>query len=118
MNNIYFYKIPYRNKKNKKRTVLHIPSKLYRAILLVFLVLLTIIADVIMNLPILKQFNKIGGVLYGIIKSLIIIYIVLAIIFAITYITGNTTISDAISRSYITKIFYNNNVLLKIVFKK
>lgn len=46
MNNIYFYKIPYRNKKNKKRTVLHIPSKLYRSILLVFLVLLTIITAI------------------------------------------------------------------------
>lgn len=47
MNNIYFYKIPYRNKKNKKRTVLHIPNKLYRVILLMFLVLLTIIATIL-----------------------------------------------------------------------
>lgn len=46
MNNIYFYKIPYRNKKNKKRTVLHIPNKLYRVILLMFLALLTIIATI------------------------------------------------------------------------
>ena len=71
-----------------------------------------------MSLPILKQFNKIGGIIYGIIKALIIIYIILAIIFAITYITGNTTISRAISESYITKIFYNNNILLNLVFKK
>ena len=80
--------------------------------------LLTIIADLIMSLPILKQFNKIGGIIYGIIKALIIIYIILAIIFAITYITGNTTVSKAISESYITKIFYNNNILLNLVFKK
>ena len=44
MNNIYFYKIPYRNKKNKKRTVLHIPDKLYRVILFIFLILTSIIA--------------------------------------------------------------------------
>ena len=80
--------------------------------------LLTIIADIIMSLPILKQFNKTGGIVYGVIKSLVIIYLVLAIIFAITYITGNTTISDAISKSYITKIFYNNNVLLNLIFRK
>ena len=80
--------------------------------------LLTIIADLIMSLPILKQFNKAGGIIYGIIKSLIIIYLLLAIVFAITYITGNTTISKAISESYITKLFYNNNILLNLIFKK
>ena len=71
-----------------------------------------------MSLPILKQFNKAGGIIYGIIKSLIIIYLLLAIVFAITYITGNTTISKAISESYITKLFYNNNILLNLIFKK
>ena len=81
-------------------------------------ILLTIIADLIMSLPILKQFNKAGGIIYGILKALIIIYIILAIIFAITYITGNTTISNVISETYITKIFYNNNVLLNFIFKK
>lgn len=80
--------------------------------------LLTIIADLIMSLPILKQFNKAGGIIYGFLKALVIIYIVLAIIFAITYITGNTTISKAISESYITKIFYNNNILLNLIFRK
>ena len=80
--------------------------------------LLTIIADLIMSLPILKQFNKAGGIIYGFIKALIIIYIVLAIIFALTYITGNTTIAKGISESYITKIFYNNNILLNLVFWK
>lgn len=78
--------------------------------------LLTIIADLIMSLPILKQFNKTGGIIYGLIKSLIIIYIILAIIFAITYISGNTTISEIISKSYITKSFYNNNILLNLIF--
>ena len=58
-----------------------------------------------MSLPILKQFNKVGGIVYGLLKSFIIIYIVLSIVFAITYITGNITMSEAISESYITKIF-------------
>lgn len=49
MNNIYFYKIPYRNKKNKKRTVLHIPDKLYRVILLIFLILTSIIAVIYLS---------------------------------------------------------------------
>lgn len=79
--------------------------------------LLTIIADLIMSLPILKQFNKAGGIVYGIIKALLIIYVILAIIFVLTYITGNTTVSKIISKSCITKIFYNNNILLGLIFR-
>lgn len=82
----------------------------------VILILLTFVADIITGLPILKQFNEIGGVLYGIIKSLLIIYVILAILFFIVYITGNTTISDAIANSFITKFFYEHNLLLTIIF--
>lgn len=80
------------------------------------LILLTFVADLITELPILKQFNEVGGVLYGIIKALLIIYVVLAIIFFVVYTTGNTAIADAISNSFITKFFYNNNLLLTILF--
>lgn len=77
---------------------------------------LTFIADVITSLPILKQLDDVGGILYGIIKALLIIYVVLAVIFFIANLTTNTTISDAISSSYITKFFYENNILLNILF--
>ncbi len=80
------------------------------------LILLTFVADIIMSLPILKQFNKAGGIIYGLIKALLIIYVILAIIFFIIYISGNTTLSNAISSSYITKFFYNNNLLLNLIF--
>lgn len=80
------------------------------------LILLTFITDLITELPIIKQFNDVGGVLYGIVKALLIIYVILAIAFFIIYVTGNTTISEAISSSYITKFFYNNNILLNIIF--
>lgn len=80
------------------------------------LILLTFIADIITELPILKQFNKAGGVLYGIIKALLIIYVITAILFFIVNTTGNTTISNAITSSFITKVFYNHNLLLTIIF--
>ena len=80
------------------------------------LILLTFITDLITELPIIKQFNDIGGILYGVIKALLIIYIILAIAFFIIYVTGNITISEAISNSYITKFFYNNNIILNIIF--
>lgn len=80
------------------------------------LLVITLVANLITDLPILKQFNEVGGILYGLVKALLIVYIILAIIFFIVFITGNATISDAIAHSYITKFFYNNNLLLNIFF--
>ena len=80
------------------------------------LILLTFVADIIMSLPILKQFNKAGGIIYGLIKALLIIYVLLAIAFFIVYTTGSTGLADAIANSFITKFFYNNNLLLSILF--
>lgn len=83
----------------------------------VILLVLTVVSDMITSLPILKQFNEAGGILYGIIKALLIVYVILAIAFFVVYITGNTTISEAISGSYITKFFYEHNLILNILFK-
>lgn len=80
------------------------------------LILLTFITDMITSLPILKQFNELGGILYGLIKALLIIYVLLAIAFFIVYTTGATGLGDAIANSFITKFFYNNNLLLSILF--
>lgn len=83
----------------------------------VVLLLLTFISDIITSLPILKQFNEVGGVLYGAIKALLIIYIILTIAFFIMCYTSNSTIADAINSSYVTKFFYEHNLLLNILFK-
>ena len=92
-------------------------------ILIIFLVtriallLLTFVSDIITSLPILKQFNEVGGILYGIIKALLIVYAILAIAFFIVCVTGNSAISEAISGSFITKFFYEHNLILKFLFK-
>ena len=77
---------------------------------------LTFVADAITSLPILKQLDDVGGILYGLIKALLIIYLVLTIVSLIVSFTASTAISDVITSSYITKFFYNNNVLLNLVF--
>lgn len=82
----------------------------------VLLLLLTFISDMITSLPILKQFNEVGGVLYGLIKALLIIYILLAIAFFIVCYANNATVTEAIDSSYITKFFYEHNLLLNILF--
>ena len=66
------------------------------------LILLTFVTDMITSLPILKQFNELGGILYGLIKALLIIYVLLAIAFFIVYTIGSTGLADAIANSFIT----------------
>lgn len=78
--------------------------------------LLTFVTDFITELPILKQFDAAGGIAYGAIKALLIIYIVLAVLFFIISITGNSSIKDLIDSTFVTKLFYNNNILLNILF--
>lgn len=80
------------------------------------LILLTLVSDVITNLPIIKQFNKLGGLLYGIIRGLVIVYALLAVAFFIVSVSANVGITNAIDGSFITKFMYSHNILLNIIF--
>lgn len=82
----------------------------------VALILLTFISDIITKLPIIKQFNKLGGTVYGVLRGLLIVYFVLAIAFLIVSATGNNAIISAIDGSTVTKFMYTNNILLNIIF--
>ena len=77
------------------------------------LILLKFLSETISEIPIIKQFNEIGGIVYGIIKSAVIIIFILTIIFIISSIYGNGKINDAIEESYVTKFLYNNNIVVK-----
>ena len=81
----------------------------------VIIIILSFLSDFISEIPIIKQFNKAGGIIYGLLKSLIIIYIILTIIFIIESVKGNSMISCAIDESVITKVLYNNNIVIKRV---
>ena len=80
------------------------------------LILLVLISDVITNIPIIKQFNKLGGILYGIIRGLLLIYAILAIVFLAVSISGNSDIIETIESSMLTKFMYEINILLNIIF--
>lgn len=79
------------------------------------LIVLKYITAIIARLPVIKQFDKLGGIIYGLLEGLVITYFVLALISFITPMTkGN--LSDSINKSYIGSSMYNNNLLLKIIF--
>ena len=81
----------------------------------ILLILLRFITSLIAKLPVIKQFDKLGGIIYGILEGLIIIYVLLAIISFISPMM-NGTLANAIEQSYVGSLLYNNNLLLKIIF--
>ncbi len=81
----------------------------------ILLIFLKFITSLIAKLPVIKQFDKLGGVIYGILEGLIIVYVLLAIISFVSPMI-NESISNAIDKSYVGSMMYNNNLLLKIIF--
>ena len=82
----------------------------------IILVFVKGIAGLITKLPVIKQFDLLGGIIYGLIKSLVIIYVILAIISFVSPIITDSGVIDSINQSFIGKGMYNNNLLLEIIF--
>lgn len=81
----------------------------------ILLIFLRFITALIAKLPVIKQFDKLGGIIYGVIEGLIIIYVLLAIISFVSPMT-NGALTNAIEQSYVGSMMYNNNLLLEIIF--
>lgn len=80
------------------------------------LIFVKALADLITKLPVIKQCDKIGGVIYGILQGFVIVFIGLALITFISTITKQYALLELINQSYIGSILNNNNILLKIIF--
>ncbi|MGN1269396.1 MAG: CvpA family protein [Clostridia bacterium] len=74
------------------------------------------LANLLTKLPVIKQFDKLGGILFGLLQSLIIIYIIFAIISLFSPMMDGTGIIEGIKKSFIGSMMYDNNLLLKIIF--
>ena len=82
-------------------------------IVLIFIKGLT---QLITKLPVIKQFDKLGGIIYGLLEALVIIYVILTILSLVSPLISNSAIIQAIENSFIGSIMYNNNLLLKLIF--
>ncbi len=80
------------------------------------LILLKFVAEIIAKLPVIKQFNKAGGLIYGAIRGMFAIYVVLAIMFFVMSVNNSGMIANMINSSVISKVFYENNLILNIIF--
>lgn len=72
--------------------------------------------ELIVKLPVIKQMDKAGGILYGLLEGLIIVYIAFAILSFVSPMFDSSAILTAVSNSAVGSFFYNNNILLKIIF--
>ena len=80
----------------------------------IILKFVTVLADLIAKLPILKQFNALGGTIYGVLEGLFIVFVGFAIVSLIAPLL-DVSILEAINSSTLGSIFYNNNIILNFI---
>lgn len=77
--------------------------------------LVTALANLIAKLPILEQFNEIGGIIFGAIRGIALIYIVLLIISFVGQVNSTNVIHKEIDNSIIAKEMYKNNIISLLI---
>ena len=81
----------------------------------IILGVLNIIINIVAKLPIIKQFNTAGGLIFGAVEGLIIVYVLLAICALIAPLFSDLQLINSINNSTLGKLMYDNNILLKIM---
>ena len=75
------------------------------------LIFVTAIANFVAKLPILDQFNKAGGAIYGALRGFLVTYAILIIINLIVTINPTGTLGGMLQTSYIAKTMTTYNIL-------
>lgn len=78
----------------------------------IILFFIKFIFSAITELPIIKQIDKVGGFVYGVLEALLIVFVILAIISFVNI----PELQLAIKSSILTSFLYNNNILLMLFF--
>ncbi|WP_242655743.1 CvpA family protein [Paramaledivibacter caminithermalis] len=74
--------------------------------------ILGVVLNGIASLPIIKQFNGLGGLIFGFIKGVMVVFIFAAIMVPIASVFPNSSLISALNDSSIAKSFYDHNILL------
>ena len=61
-------------------------------------------SEMIAELPVVKQFNKAGGILYGVLEGVIIIYLAIMLASVIETVTNNINILEYLNGSFIARL--------------
>lgn len=76
----------------------------------------TFLADLVAKLPILNQFNHIGGVIFGFLQGGLIIFVLFALVSLFAPMIDESFI-DSINDSKLGSAIYNHNILLDFIAK-
>lgn len=71
------------------------------------------LANAVASLPILKQFNEIGGFLYGLVRGAIISFVLILVIGTVAKLNSNGSLSKNVESTYLLKEVYDNVVKIK-----
>lgn len=71
------------------------------------------LANAIASLPILKQFNEVGGLLYGLVRGAIISLVLILVIGTIAKLNPNGSLSKNVESTYLLKEVYSNIIKVK-----
>lgn len=82
----------------------------------VILMVVKLLTKFVTNIPIIKQVNEIGGLIYGVLQGVTIIWILLALISLISPMIQDGELLQNIQKAAIGNFFYENNLLLKWLF--
>lgn len=80
----------------------------------IILRVITLISNLIEKIPVIKQFNKAGGTIYGIIQGFLVCFTILAVISLISPFINQSYI-EMINNSFLASKLYDNNILLNII---
>ena len=82
-----------------------------------FLLFIRFLAEILANLPIIRMFNRSGGLIYGVIKGFLVTYVILGIFSIASPFISSWGVLDAIQDSTLGNKMYNDNVIIKFISK-
>lgn len=80
----------------------------------IILIFIKQIANAVASLPLIKQFNRLGGGIAGVLKGIIFIYIIFAIMFVMSNMVEFDIFNDLVNKSIIAKFMYDKNIFFII----
>ena len=66
--------------------------------------------DFVASLPILKEFNEMGGIVYGLVRGILIVGVCILLLGAYTKVNPENTLNSEVQNSHLTKIIYEKIV--------
>lgn len=81
------------------------------------LIFVKTIVNFVAKLPIIEQFDKLGGAIFGFLRGILFIFVILLILMIPFNMNSLTKVSQAIDQSYIGKTMYEKNIL-QVFFMK